>query len=101
MDTSDAAMRTTIEKFNELCDVITEIGNFRKLPNPPITGYEFHVIQLVSQVCPHDLILPYLKETLAEIKKRKPEPEFPSEIGSRVHALGAAARHDLILPEDG
>jgi len=77
VDTSDAAMRATIEKFNELCDVITEIGNFRKLPNPPITGYEFHVIQLVSQVCPHDLILPYLKETLAEIKKRKPEPEFP------------------------
>ena len=77
VDTSDAAMRATIEKFNELCDVITEIGNFRKLPNPPITGYEFHVIQLVSQVCPHDLILPYLKETLAEIKKRKPESEFP------------------------
>ena len=77
VDTSDAAMRATIEKFNELCDVITEIGNFRKLPNPPITGYEFHVIQLVSQVCPHDLILPYLKETLAEIKKRKPEPDFP------------------------
>ena len=72
-----AAMRKAIEQFNELCDVITEIGNFRKLPNPPITGYEFHVIQLVSEVCPHDLILPYLKETLDEIKKRKPEPEFP------------------------
>ena len=70
-------MRKAIEQFNELCDVITEIGNFRKLPNPPITGYEFHVIQLVSEVCPHDLILPYLKETLDEIKKRKPEPEFP------------------------
>ena len=77
IDVSDAAMREAIDKFNELCDVITEIGNFRKLPNPPITGYEFHVIQLVSEVCPHDLILPYLKETLAEIKKRKPEPEFP------------------------
>ena len=77
IDVSDAAMRKAIEQFNELCDVITEIGNFRKLPNPPITGYEFHVIQLVSEVCPHELILPYLKETLAEIKKRKPEPEFP------------------------
>ena len=77
IDVSDAAMRKAIEQFNELCDVITEIGNFRKLPNPPITGYEFHVIQLVSEVCPHDLILPYLKETLDEIKKRKPEPEFP------------------------
>ena len=75
VDTSDAAMRATIEKFNELCDVITEIGNFRKLPNPPITGYEFHVIQLVSQVCPHKRILPYLKQTLTELKRRKPDPQ--------------------------
>ena len=75
VDTSDAAMRKAIEQFNELCDVITEIGNFRKLPNPPITGYEFHVIQLVSQVCPHKRILPYLKQTLTELKRRKPDPQ--------------------------
>ena len=77
VDTSDEALRRAIERFNKLCRVITEIGNLRKLPNPPITGYEFHVIQLVSEVCPHELILPYLEETLAELKQRKPEPEFP------------------------
>ena len=77
VDTSDEALRAAIERFNKICRVITEIGDLRKLPNPPITGYEFHVIQLVSEVCPHDLILPYLEETLAELKKRKPEPEFP------------------------
>jgi len=77
VDTSDEALRRAIERFNKLCRVITEIGDLRKLPNPPITGYEFHVIQLVSEVCPHELILPYLEETLAELKKRKPEPEFP------------------------
>ena len=77
IDTSDEALRAAIERFNKLCRVITEIGDLRKLDNPPITGYEFHVIQLVSEVCPHDLILPYLEETLAELKKRKPEPEFP------------------------
>ena len=77
VDTSDEALRAAIERFNKLCRVITEIGDLRKLPNPPITGYEFHVIQLVSEVCPHELILPYLEETLAELKKRKPEPEFP------------------------
>ena len=77
IDTSDEAMRRAIERFNKLCRVITEIGDLRKLDNPPITGYEFHVIQLVSEVCPHELILPYLEETLAELKKRKPEPEFP------------------------
>ena len=77
IDTSDEALRAAIERFNKLCRVITEIGDLRKLDNPPITGYEFHVIQLVSEVCPHELILPYLEETLAELKKRKPEPEFP------------------------
>ena len=82
VDTSDAAMRATIEKFNELCDVITEIGNFRKLPNPPITGYEFHVLNLVSFTCPKQLILPYLRETLEELKTRKPDakPAFRARV---------------------
>lgn len=77
IDVSDEAIRQAVDKHNELCRVITEIGNYRKLDNPPITGYEFHVIQLVSQVCPHELILPYLKETLEEIKTREPEAKFP------------------------
>ena len=77
VDVSDEAIRQAVEKHNRLCRVITEIGNLRKLDNPPITGYEFHVIQLVSQVCPHDLILPYLEETLEELKTREPEPQFP------------------------
>ena len=77
VDVSDEPIRTAVEKHNRLCRVITEIGSLRKLPNPPITGYEFHVIQLVSQVCPHDLILPYLEETLEELKTREPEEKFP------------------------
>lgn len=87
IDVSDEAMRKAIERFNELCRVITEIGNYRKLDNPPITGYEFHVIQLVSEVCPHELILPYLKETLEEIKTRKPEKKFPYR--ARVVVVGS------------
>ena len=77
VDTSDAALRAAIEKHNRLCCVITDIGDLRKLENPPLTGYEYHVIVLVSQVCPHDLILPFLEETLAELKTRQPEEKFP------------------------
>ena len=77
VDVSDAAMRKAIEDHNEISRIITEIGDMRKLPNPPVTGYEFHVIQLVSLTCPKDLILPYLRETLEEIKSREPEPKFP------------------------
>lgn len=77
VDVSEGAMRKAIEEHNEICRVITEIGDFRKAENPVITGYEFHVIQLVSQVCPQYLILPYLKETLEELRSREPEPKFP------------------------
>ncbi len=77
VDVSEEAMKKAIEDHNEISRVITEIGDYRKLSNPPITGYEFHVIQLVSQVCPHYLILPYLQETLEELKTREPEPKFP------------------------
>ena len=77
VDVSDAAMREAIKDHNEISRIITEIGNFRKSENPNITGYEFHVINLVSQVCPHYLIKPYLEETLEELKTREPEEKFP------------------------
>ena len=77
VDFSEEKLRAAIEQHNEVCRIITEIGDMRKLQNPPVTGYEFHVIQLVSLTCPKDLILPYLRETLEEIKSREPEPKFP------------------------
>ena len=77
VDFSEEKLRAAIEQHNEVCRILTEIGDMRKLPNPPVTGYEFHVIQLVSLTCPKDLILPYLRETLEEIKSREPEPKFP------------------------
>ena len=75
VDVSDEAMRKAIEQHNELSRIITEIGNFRKLDNPPITGYEFAVLVLVSYTCPKRLILPLLRETLEEIRTRQVDPE--------------------------
>ena len=77
IDVSDEAITKTIERHNEVCRLINEIGDYRKLDNPTITGYEFHVIQLVSQVCPKDLILPYLRETAEELKTREPDDRWP------------------------
>ena len=73
VDFSEEKLLAAIEQHNEVCRIISEIGDMRKLPNPPVTGYEFHVIQLVSLTCPKDLILPYLRETLEEIKTREPD----------------------------
>ena len=74
VDVSDETLRAAVEKHNALCRLVTEIGDLRKTENPPITGYEFHLIELVSECCPHDLIIPYLQETLEELKTRKPDP---------------------------
>lgn len=73
IDVSEEKLLEAIDKHNELCRVVTEIGDYRKQDNPPLTGYEFHLIELVSECCPHDLILPYLRETLEELKTRQPD----------------------------
>ena len=73
IDTSDEALLKTIEEHNELCRIVQEIGDFRKLDNPTITGYEFAVITLVTMACPKYLILDKLKETLEVLKTREPD----------------------------
>ena len=75
VDTSDEALRKAVAEHNEVCEIISEIAEMRKLDNPIITGYEFHVIQLCTQTCPKDLILPYLRETLQELRTREPDPK--------------------------
>lgn len=90
VDTSDGALMQAIGEHNEVCRLVTEIGAYRKEDNPRITGYEFHVIQLVTLTCPKYLILPYLRETAEELNTREPEPEFPF----RCRVLLAGAEND-------
>ena len=90
IDTSDEALRATIEAHNEICDIITQIGEFRKLDKPTITGTEFHIINLVSMVCPKYLILPYLRETLEDLKTR----EADAKPNYRVMVVLAGSEND-------
>ena len=82
VDYSEEKLLDSIERHNEICRLITEIGNFRKLDEPTITGYEFHVIQLVTEVCPKYLIVDKLRETLEELKTREPDekPQYRAKV---------------------
>lgn len=71
IDISDEALRRSVELHNEISRLITAIGEFRKEENPPITGYEFAVFCLASYCCPKELLLPKLRDTLEEVKKRE------------------------------
>ncbi len=87
VDISDDALRAAVAEHNEVCRIISEIGEYRKLDNPTITGYEFHVITLVSYVCPKYLIIDKLRETLEELKTREPDKKPKHRI--RVVVVGS------------
>ena len=73
VDTSDEALRKAVEEHNEICRLITEIGEYRKEENPRITGYEFHVLCVATYCCPKYLIIDKLRETAEELKTREPD----------------------------
>ena len=87
VDTSEEAIRAAVREHNEVCAILTEIGQMRKELNPIITGYEYHVLNLVSYTCPKKLILPYLRETLEELRNRKPDKVNPYR--ARVAIVGS------------
>ena len=82
LDRITETIRKAVEEHNEVCRIISEIADMRKAENPVITGYEFHVLNLVTYTCPKALILPKLRETLEELKKRKPDkkPAFRARV---------------------
>jgi benzoyl-CoA reductase/2-hydroxyglutaryl-CoA dehydratase subunit BcrC/BadD/HgdB len=87
VDVSDASLRRAVELHNEVCRLITEIGEYRKEDNPRITGYEFHVLNLVTYCCPKHLIVDKLRETLEELKTR--ESDAKKAFRTRVVLVGS------------
>lgn len=86
-DISDETLRKAVKNYNRVCELVQAIGDYRKEDNPRITGYEFHIITMVTYVCPKDKIIPYLEETLEELKTREPDPK--KNFRARVAVVGS------------
>ena len=87
VDISDEAIRAAVREHNEMCAVFEEITEMRKPENPGITPREFHILSLVSYACPTAKILPYLRESLEDLKEREPDP--PGRWRARVVVVGS------------
>lgn len=87
IDVSDGAIRKAVEEHNRICELIRQIGEFRKEENPRITGYEFHILTMATYVAPKDLLAEKLEETLEELKSRKPDAKKPYRV--RVILVGS------------
>lgn len=87
IDISDAALREAVRRHNEVCRLITAIGEYRKEERPRVTGYEFHVLCTATYCCPKDLLVEKLGETLEEIRTR--EPDGKDKYRARVVMVGS------------
>lgn len=87
VDTSDESLKKSVAEHNEICRLITEIGEYRKEENPRITGYEFHVLCLATYCCPKYLIIDKLRETAEELKTR--EPDAKKNYRSKIVVVGS------------
>ena len=87
IDVSDAAIRDAVKEHNRVCELIRAIGDYRKGEHPRITGYEFHILTLATYIAPKAALIPYLEETLEELKTREPDPVFPFR--ARVEVVGS------------
>ena len=77
IDVSDAAIRKAVREHNRVCQLIRAIGEFRKGDQPRITGYEYHIITMVTYAAPKYLLIDKLEETLEELKTRQPDANSP------------------------
>ena len=87
VDTSDEALREAVRTHNEVCRLITAIGEHRMEDRPRITGTEFHVLCTATYCCPKDLLVDRLRETLEELGSR--EPDAAGKYRARVVMVGS------------
>ena len=87
IDVSDAAIRKAVQEHNRVCELIRAIGEFRKGDTPRITGYEYHIITMVTYAAPKYLLIDKLEETLEELKTRQPDAK--NRFRARVVLVGS------------
>ncbi len=88
IDISNEAILEAVKQKNKLNALMREIEVMRKRTDAVyITGTEMHILNLVVKTCPIDLILPYIEETLEELKVRKPEPN--SSYRAKIALIGS------------
>lgn len=87
IDISDGAIRSAVAEHNRVCELIRQIGDYRKEEKPRITGYEFHILTLATYAAPKYLLIEKLEETLEELKTR--EPDEKKSYRARVVLVGS------------
>lgn len=104
---TDDALRSSIDTYNKMRDLLTQIYELRKREVPPITGAEMLGLTTAATVMPKDLfnkeledLLPYLKEREAAHKQVRPRLLISSEMLDNPAYLELVEESCLVVMDD-
>ena len=80
VDYSDDALRAAIRELNEHHALLKRISDFRKGPEPKITGTEYHKVMVASMSCPKDLLKQPMEDLIAALERREPVTGYKARL---------------------
>lgn len=80
LDYSDASIRKAIKELNRFKALLKKVSNFRKGPEPRITGTEFHKVMVASHLAPKDMLIEPLEALIKALEKRKPVTGYRARV---------------------
>ncbi|MBN1847099.1 MAG: 2-hydroxyacyl-CoA dehydratase, partial [Deltaproteobacteria bacterium] len=104
---TDDALRSSIDTYNKMRDLLTRVYELRKREFPPITGAETLGLITAATVMPKDIfnkeledLLPYLKEREAVIQQARPRLLITSEMLDNPAYLELVEESCLVVMDD-
>ena len=80
LDYSDASLRKAIKELNQFKALLKKVSDFRKGPEPRITGTEFHKVMVACHVAPKDMLVEPLEALIKALEKRKPVTGYRARV---------------------
>lgn len=77
---TDETLREAIRSLNRHHALLKRISDFRKGPEPKITGTEYHKVVVASLTCPKDLLRGPMEDLIAALEKRDPITGYQARV---------------------
>jgi benzoyl-CoA reductase/2-hydroxyglutaryl-CoA dehydratase subunit BcrC/BadD/HgdB len=107
VEVSEDSLRSSIDTYNKMRNLLTRLYNLRKKENPPLSGAEILGITTSAAVMPREvfhheleMLFPYLEKRQTALKKLKPRILVSSEMLDNPSYLDLVEEGCLVAMDD-
>jgi benzoyl-CoA reductase/2-hydroxyglutaryl-CoA dehydratase subunit BcrC/BadD/HgdB len=77
---TDDSLRAAIHEANQSRALLKRVSDFRKGPEPKITGAEYQKVVIAFYTCPKDLLRKPMEDLIAALEKREPVTGYKTRV---------------------